>query len=66
MVIAGAELGGYLGGVSVLYAWTFARRVVLDKTRSTRRRVGTGLLGLASAIVLYSTGLSLFRLLLPS
>ncbi len=62
----GALLGGFLGGASLLYAWVFARKVVLDESLSTYRRVGTGLLAVASAIVLYSVGLSIFQLLLPS
>jgi hypothetical protein len=61
MVAAGAVFGGYLGGVSVLYAWACARPTVLNSTVSARRRLGTGLLAVASAIVLYSTGLSIYQ-----
>ena len=59
-VLIGVVLGGYLGAVSSLYAWTFGRKIVLNDKESARRRTAIGLLTIASATVLYSTALSLY------
>ncbi len=59
-VLIGVVLGGYLGAVSALYAWTFGRKIVLNDKESARRRAAIGLLTIASATVLYSTALSLY------
>ncbi|HEX9017338.1 MAG TPA: hypothetical protein VF960_15205 [Chloroflexota bacterium] len=64
MGVIGAALGGYLGVICVAYAWGFGRRVVLDQAASARRRAWIASLAVGSAVVLYDTLLTGFRLLM--